>query len=132
MRLLLDTHILLWVLGEPQRIAPGIRRDIEDLSNAVLISAVCAWEIATKHAIGKLPLPESPEALLDRAVAELRGVELSISRRHALRSASLPPHHRDPFDRLLVAQALLEGATLVTADPLLPVYGATLLWAGAR
>jgi PIN domain nuclease of toxin-antitoxin system len=131
-RLLLDTHTLLWVLGEPERLAPDVRHDIEDLNNEVLISAVCAWEIATKHAIGKLPLPESPEALLERAVTELCAVELSISRRHALLSASLPNHHRDPFDRLLVAQAMLENATLVTADHLLPPYGATLLWATPR
>jgi PIN domain nuclease of toxin-antitoxin system len=131
-RLLLDTHTLLWVLGEPERIAPDVRREIEDLSNAVLISAVCAWEIATKHALGKLPLPESPEALLERAVAELGAVELSITRRHALLSASLPNHHRDPFDRLLVAQATLEDATLVTADHLLPPYGVKLLWVGSR
>ena len=132
MRLLLDTHTLLWVLGEPERIAPDVRREIEDLSNAVLISAVCAWEIATKHALGKLPLPESPEALLERAVAELGAIELSITRRHALLSASLPNHHRDPFDRLLVAQATLEDATLVTADHLLPPYGVKLLWVGSR
>jgi len=132
-RLLLDTHVVLWLLGEPERIAPGVRRDIEDIEHAVLISAVCAWEIATKHAIGKLPLPESPEALLERAVTELRAVELSITRPHALLSASLPNHHRDPFDRLLVAQAMLEDATLVTADHLLPPYGATLLlWASSR
>jgi PIN domain nuclease of toxin-antitoxin system len=93
---------------------------------------VCAWEIATKHAIGKLPLPESPEALLERAMAELGAVELSITTRHALLSASLPHHHRDPFDRLLVAQAMLEDATLVTADRLLSPYAVKLLWAGAR
>lgn len=132
MKLLLDTHAVLWLLGDPGRIAPEARRQIEDLSNAVLISAVCAWEIATKHAIGKLPLPENPEALIERAIAELRAVELSITARHALHSASLPDHHRDPFDRLLVAQAMLEGATLVTADHKLSLYGATLLRADAR
>jgi len=131
-RLLLDTHTLLWVLGEPERIEPHVRCAIEDLSNAVLVSAVCAWEIATKHAIGKLPLPESPAALLERAVRELGAVEVSITRRHALLSASLPDHHRDPFDRLLVAQAMLEEATLVTADHRMPPYGATLLWAVPR
>jgi PIN domain nuclease of toxin-antitoxin system len=131
-KLLLDTHVLLWLLGEPERIAPEVRRDVEEMSNAVLISAVSAWEIATKHAIGKLPLPESPEALIERAVTELRAVELPIVSRHALLSASLPNHHRDPFDRLLVAQAMLEEATLVTADRLLPPYGAPLLWAAPR
>jgi PIN domain nuclease of toxin-antitoxin system len=131
-RLLLDTHVVLWLLGDPDQIIPNVREDIEDVNNAVIISAVCAWEIATKHAIGKLPLPESPQALLERAVAELRAVELAITRRHAIESASLPNHHRDPFDRLLVAQAVLEGATLVTADHLLPPYGAALLWAAPR
>jgi PIN domain nuclease of toxin-antitoxin system len=131
-RLLLDTHTVLWLLGEPERIAPRARREIEDTSNAVLISAVSAWEIATKHAIGKLPLPESPQTLLERAVAELRALEISITARHALLSASLPNHHRDPFDRLLVAQAILEEATLVTADGLLRPYGAPLLWAAAH
>ena len=132
MRLLLDTHTVLWLLGDPGRIAPEARRQIEDLSNAVLISAVCAWEIATKHAIGKLPLPESPQSLLERAVGELRAEELAITTRHAVLSASLPNHPRDPFDRLLVAQAMVEGATLVTADHLLSPYGATLLWAVSR
>lgn len=132
MKLLLDTHTLLWLLGEPERIAPCVLRDIEDVNNIVVVSAVCAWEIATKHALGKLPLPESPDALMERAVTELRAVELSITRRHALLSASLPNHHRDPFGRLLVAQAMLEEATLVTADPLLPPYGAMLCWATPR
>lgn len=132
MKLLLDTHTILWLLGDPSRIAPEARRHVEDLSNAVLISAVSAWEIATKHAIGKLPLPESPQTLLERAISELRAEELSITTRHAVLSASLPNHHRDPFDRLLVAQAMLESATLVTADHLLSPYGATLLWAVAR
>jgi PIN domain nuclease of toxin-antitoxin system len=128
-KLLLDTHVVLWLLGDPDRIAAAVRRDIEDVSNAVIISAVSAWEIATKHAIGKLPLPESPQALMERAVVELRATDLAITRHHALRSASLPGHHRDPFDRLLVAQTVLEEATLVTADHLLPPYGAALLWA---
>jgi PIN domain nuclease of toxin-antitoxin system len=131
-RLLLDTHIVLWLLGDPDRIASEARRDIQDLGNEVLISAVCVWEIATKHALGKLPLPESPKALLERAIANLRAVELPITSRHALLSSSLPNHHRDPFDRLLVAQAMLEKATLVTADHLLPPYGATLLWVAPR
>ena len=120
------------MLGEPERLAPEVRRDIEEMSNDVLVSAVSAWEIATKHALGKLPLPESPPDLFARALTELQAVELPIAGRHALLSATLPNHHRDPFDRLLVAQAILEGATLVTADRLLPLYGAALLWAAPR
>lgn len=131
MKLLLDTHVLLWLLSEPARIQEHARRDIEDVSNTVLLSAVSTWEIATKYALGKLSLPEPPEALLARAERELQGVELPINGRHALLSASLPKHHSDPFDRLLVSQAIIEHAILVTADGKLRPYvtqSLTLLW----
>jgi PIN domain nuclease of toxin-antitoxin system len=132
LKLLLDTHVLLWSVSDPDRIAAAARAAIEDPSHTRLISAASAWEIATKHALGKLPLRESPEAFLLRASADLVADNLAITARHAILSASLPNHHRDPFDRLLVAQALVEGATLVTADHLLPQYGVPLLWAGAQ
>lgn len=132
MKLLLDTHVLLRLLSEPGRIEERARRHVEDTRNFVLLSAVSAWEIATKHGLGKLPLPELPDALLARAVQELQGTELPITSRHALVSASLPKHHNDPFDRLLVSQAMVEQAVLVTADGKLRPYavpGLTLLWA---
>lgn len=132
MKLLLDTHVLLWSASDPDRIAPAARAEIEDPANVRLVSAACAWEIATKHALGKLPLREPPEPFCRRALHDLCGEELAISVRHALLAASLPNHHRDPFDRMLVAQAIVEGATLVTADHLLPPYGVPLLWASAR
>lgn len=132
MRLLLDTHVLLWLLADPDRIAQQARTAIEDVSNSLLLSAASTWEIATKHALGKLPLPESPEALLARATHELQATELAITGRHALASASLPRHHNDPFDRLLISQAMVEEAVLVTADRKLQSYSAQslkLLWA---
>ena len=132
MKLLLDTHVLLWSVSDPQRIPSTTRAQIEDAANVRLISAASAWEIATKHALGKLPLRESPSTFLLHASTDLVAEELPITARHAVLAASLPHHHRDPFDRLLVAQALIEGAMLVTADHLLPPYGAPLLWAGAR
>jgi PIN domain nuclease of toxin-antitoxin system len=132
LKLLLDTHVLLWSVSDPARIAPEARAQIEEPANVRLISAASAWEIATKHALGKLPLREPPDAFLRRAGTDLCADELPITARHALLSASLPNHHRDPFDRLLVAQAIVEGATLVTADHMLPPYGVALLWASAR
>jgi PIN domain nuclease of toxin-antitoxin system len=132
MKLLLDTHVVLWLLSEPERINERVRRHIEDERNAIVLSAVNAWEIATKHALGKLPLPEPPDALFVRAVDELLATELPITRRHALLSAFLPRHHNDPFDRLLVSQAACEQAILVTADSRLQPYevtGASILWA---
>lgn len=131
MRLLLDTHVLLWLLSDPDRIEQRARRDIEDTGNTVLLSAVSTWEIATKHALGKLALPEPPEALLARAARELQSTELPITSRHALISASLPKHHNDPFDRLLVAQAIVDQAVLATGDGKLRPYatqGLMLLW----
>ncbi|MDC0677675.1 type II toxin-antitoxin system VapC family toxin [Sorangium atrum] len=131
MKLLLDTHVWLWAVLTPERIAATARQAIEDPHNTLLISAASAWEIAVKHAIGKLPLPEKPELLVPRVIAALEAIELPVTSRHAISSAALPYHHRDPFDRLLVAQALCEGAALVTVDELLTRYGATVLWAGS-
>ncbi|WP_437284984.1 type II toxin-antitoxin system VapC family toxin [Sorangium sp. So ce406] len=131
MKLLLDTHVWLWAVLTPERLAAAARQAVEDPHNIILISAASAWEISVKHAIGKLPLPESPELLVPRAIAALGAFELPMTARHAISSAALPYHHRDPFDRLLVAQALCEGAALVTVDELLTRYGATLLWAGS-
>jgi PIN domain nuclease of toxin-antitoxin system len=131
-KLLLDTHVLLWSVSDPDRIASAARAQIEDASNVRLLSAASAWEIATKHALGKLPLRETPQEFLLHVSADLVAEELTITARHAVLAASLPNHHRDPFDRLLVAQAMVEGATLVTADHVLPAYGVPLLWASAR
>ena len=130
MRLLLDTHIWLWAVLTPERIAPATRSALEDPHNDILVSAAGAWEIATKHAIGKLPLPESAESLIPRMTVALGAQELSITVRHAVTATTLPPHHRDPFDRILIAQALCEGVALVTADRMLTRYDAMVLWAG--
>jgi len=131
MKLLLDTHVLLWLLGDPSRVDESIKRYIEDIGNAVFISSASAWEIATKHSLGKLTLPEYPEALMARALNELQAAELPINNQHALLSASLPKYHNDPFDRLLLSQAKIEDASLVTADNKLRLYseiGVNLLW----
>ena len=130
MRLLLDTHILLWAVFTPERIAEAARGALEDPHNNILVSAASAWEIATKHALGKLPLPESAESLIPKMMAAIDAQELPITVRHTVTSTTLPPHHRDPFDRILVAQARCEGVTLVTADRMLTRYDATVLWAG--
>ncbi|WP_324293069.1 MULTISPECIES: type II toxin-antitoxin system VapC family toxin [Sorangium] len=111
--------------------ATTARQAVEDPHNTLLISAASAWEISVKHANGKLPLPEQPEVLVPRAIAALDAIELPVTARHAISSAALPYHHRDPFERILVAQALCEGAALVTVDELLTRYSATLLWAGS-
>ena len=117
MRLLLDTQTWLWMQVSPERLRSQARDMLVDEANQLLLSAASSWEIAIKYALRKLPLPESPA---DYVPARLRdgGVEpLAVLHVHALQVATLPRHHRDPFDRMLVAQARLEGLTIVTRDP---------------
>jgi len=121
-RLLLDTHCWLWLQAEPERFSPEVLRDLGDPGIELLLSAASAWEIAIKYALGKLPLPEPPSSYVPSRLERSGTTELLISHRHALRVASLPAHHRDPFDRLLVAQAQIEGLAILTADPLLRSY----------
>lgn len=123
MRLLLDTHTLLWTLGEPARLASQARDAIEDERNEVFVSAVSAWEIAIKRALGKLVAPDDLEAkILSQGFSPLH-----ITFHHADLAGALPRHHADPFDRMLVAQAEAEGLTLVTRDARMPVYGVRTL-----
>jgi PIN domain nuclease of toxin-antitoxin system len=116
-KLLLDTHVLLWWLDE-STITPGAQAAIERSRNPVCVSAVSAWELGIKVGLGKLKLPER----LSRRLSEERFTPLPVTIEHGLRVGELPLHHKDPFDRLLVAQAQLEGLTIVTRDPRIALY----------
>lgn len=121
MRLLLDTHLLLWALAEPDRLDAATRAALEDAGNAVLFSAASLWEIAIKAGLGRPDFAFDPAQILQAAL-ETGFVELPVRATAAMQVAKLPPHHRDPFDRLLIAQAMSEPVRLYTADPLLPPY----------
>ena len=121
MRLLVDTHVLLWAAAEPGRVPPPFRERIESPDNEVLFSAVSIWEIAIKQQIGRLSPDVTPEELAEAAV-EMGFEELPVTAAHAAGVRRLPLHHRDPFDRLLVAQAIHEPARLLTADETLVRY----------
>lgn len=121
MRILLDTHVLLWALIEPHRLPAAARADIEDPQNEVLFSAASIWEIAIKAALGRADFTVEPERIVE-AARDTELVELPVSAAAALQVMKLPPHHRDPFDRLLVAQAISEPAMLYTADAMLEAY----------
>ena len=129
MRLLLDTHIWLWAVMEPERLNPAIRTAIETEVELVL-SVASLWEMAIKHAAGKLRIEGNLETFR-LTVTRMRGTELVIRPEHALAAAALPLHHRDPFDRMLIAQATIENLTLVTADEMVRSYSGDLLWAGS-
>ena len=116
MRLLLDTHVLLWAAGDPNELRPAARAAIEDAGNEVLVSAAVAWEIAVKAALGKLTVPAEPSVWFPARVRSLGFASLEISATHALAAGGLPAVHRDPFDRIMIAQAQVEGLTFVTRD----------------
>jgi PIN domain nuclease of toxin-antitoxin system len=121
MRLLLDTHILLWSFRDLARLPKETREIIEGPENNVLFSAASIWEIAIKYRLGRVDFPLRPEVVAKTA-RETGFVELPVHATVAARVVDLPLHHRDPFDRLLVAQAMAEPVRLFTADPILRMY----------
>ena len=128
MRLLLDTHALLWWLDGDRRLPLRVRRHIGDRQNTILVSAASAWEIATKFRIGKLPGAQGVAADVGGAVASQGFSPLEISIRHAEHAGRLAVDHRDPFDRMLIAQARLEGMRVVTNDQVFDAFGVERFW----
>ncbi|MEO5733086.1 MAG: type II toxin-antitoxin system VapC family toxin [Rubrivivax sp.] len=122
MIVLLDTHVLLWAVGPARRLPQDIRQTLSDPANTVLFSAVSIWEIAIKTALGRPDFRNDP-ARVAKAAADQGFVELPVHSRHAAHVLNLPPLHHDPFDRLLLAQALVEPAWFITADRQLERYG---------
>ena len=120
-RLLLDTHVFLWLLTEPERLGDGMVT-VQAADVELLVSAASSWEIAVKYGLGKIPLPEPPARYVPSRLRAIGAVPVAIEHSHALAVADLPPLHRDPFDRLLVAQALALGLRIVTHDPQVARY----------
>lgn len=127
MNLLLDTSVLLWVLANSPRLREQARDAIQDPDNQVFVSAATAWEIAIKVALGKLSAPRDVAEWLPRRLAYHRFLQLPIAFRHATAVEHLPFHHRDPFDRLLIAQASVERLAVVTADRWFDAYHITVI-----
>jgi PIN domain nuclease of toxin-antitoxin system len=127
-RILLDTNVFLWLMNEPEKLSAKARNGCEDPENEIILSVVTAWEIQIKVQIGKLqlddPLPDIIERQRTRNNARLLPIEL----KHVLALGDLERHHGDPFDRLLIAQARVEDAHLVTNDPAIAKYPVKILW----
>lgn len=128
MRFLIDSHVLLWAAENPSKLSDRVRSALEDESNELLLSAGSLWEISIKVALGKLTLSLPLREWLIKAIADLNLELLPITVDHVERLRLMPFHHRDPFDRLLVAQALVESMPLVSSDAVLDVYGLSRLW----
>jgi len=128
LRLLLDSNVLLWSLSDRKRLTPRVRRMLEDGHNELFVSQASVWELSIKVAKGKLALPgSSVRSLLDQ-IAKTGMNVLPIEDAHILRTETLLHHHRDPFDRILVAQALEEDLTILTSDADIPKYDAPVIW----
>ena len=127
MRILLDTQCWLWMAASPEKLSARARALVQSADNELYLSAASALEIAIKHALGKLRLPEPPQRWVPSRVDALRVWPLDIEHTHALQVATLPAHHRDPFDRLLIAQAQVEDLPILTADPLLTQYDVVVI-----
>ncbi|MEK6608480.1 MAG: type II toxin-antitoxin system VapC family toxin [Myxococcota bacterium] len=127
-KLLLDTCTFLWMLGESERLGPRARDALLDSSRQVFLSAASSWEIAIKVRLGKLRLLGSPGALIPAQLDRNGITPLAVEHAHALATAELAAHHRDPFDRLLIAQARIERMTLVTPDAAFAPYGVETIW----
>lgn len=128
MNFLLDAHALLWVLDDDPLLSPTAKKLIEDPGNHKFVGVVTCWEIAIKVGLRKLDLGEPASTFLPRELATNHFDLLGIELRHATFVETLPPHHKDPFDRLLVAQAMLESIAVVSVDTALDAYGITRLW----
>ena len=130
MRLVLDTHTLAWAVGNPLRLGQASYVLLSDPKNTLLVSPACIWEMSIKHHLGKWPevAPFLDEELYRSFVSQLGAEELPVRATHARLAGQFEVEHKDPFDRMLVAQTLLEGATLVTQDPAFKAFPVPVLW----
>ena len=131
MKLLLDTQCWLWWFAQPERLNEEAIAHIADETNALWLSVASIWEMGIKVAIGKLPLPEPIDSYIPSRMVLLNMRSLEITASNALQASMLPLHHRDTFDRILVAQAQMEEMMLVSADPMFRLYNVSMLWAAS-
>ena len=128
MRLLIDTHVLLWAIGAPERLSDAAREALSTTGHEVAISTASLWEIAIKVSRGRLDLAAESHAAIERGRKHMGARWLAVEPAHCGRVATLPWHHRDPFDRMLIAQALCENMTLISKDSIFAEYSGEVLW----
>lgn len=128
MTYLLDTHVFLWLAVEPEKLSPVVRKTVEQGSCELLLSAASGWEIALLWKLGRIELPEPPSAFVPSAMQALRITPLPIGFTTTIAAATLPLIHRDPFDRILIAETMKNNLTILTKDQTIPQYGVSILW----
>jgi PIN domain nuclease of toxin-antitoxin system len=127
MRILLDTHIFLWFISGDTQLSTDVRDAIREPDNEIYLSAVSVWEVIVKYQLGKLPLPEHPETYLPKQRDLHQIASLSLDESSVVQLAELPPLHRDPFDRMLICQALQNGLTIATVDSAVRAYPVSVM-----
>ncbi len=127
MKILLDTHIFLWFISGDSRLSTDVRDIIRDVDNEIYLSVVSVWESIIKYQLGKLPLPESPETYLPKQRELHQIASLTLNESSIVQLAKLPPLHRDPFDRMLICQALQYGLTIATVDAAVRAYSVSFI-----
>ncbi len=128
MKVLLDTHIVIWALIHPGRLSPRVTRLLTDRKTDIVVSSASIWELGIKYHSGKMPEMARIFPRIEHHLARLGTTPLPIKHEHALMASSLPDIHKDPFDRMLVAQALVEGLPLITNDAILERYSVLTIW----
>jgi PIN domain nuclease of toxin-antitoxin system len=128
LKLLLDSNVLYWSVFERYRLTPRVRELLEDETNQIYVSRASLWELSAKTARGRLPMPDSSIRFLIERIKHTGMITLPIETAHILRTETLPHHHGDPFDRMIVAQALEDGCTILTSDSDIPKYDAPVIW----
>lgn len=128
MRLLLDSHTLLWAVDDPSKLSPAATTAVQDPANNLLVSAATIWEVAIKVGLGKPSISQPYKSWMTKALSDLGALVLPITVDYADAQMRMPMHYRDPFDRLLIAQALVESIQIVSADVRFDLYGIARLW----
>ena len=128
MKLLLDSHAVIWWVDQHELLSPNANDAISDPQNELFVSAATIWEIGIKVGIGKLRLSQPYRNWMNQAIADLRAITIAVSVEYADAQANLPPHHGDPFDRMLISQSLTDGISIVSRDTRFDSYGVTRLW----
>lgn len=128
MKVLLDTHVLLWALVEPKKLSPTAIEILQDSQNTIVVSAASAWEVAIKYALGRIPEARMVVEGYHHHLRVLRAEELTISSAHAIKAGTFDAKHRDPFDRILAAQSLAEGLPLLSKDQIFEEFDVPAIW----
>jgi PIN domain nuclease of toxin-antitoxin system len=128
LKILLDTCAFLWLSSDSPKATARIRTAFEDRSNVIYLSASSAWEISIKHSLGQLDLPEQPDRYIPSRIEIYQLTLLDMTLTHAIRAGGLPIHHKDPFDRMIIAQAQIEGFAVATPDTAFDAYDVDLFW----